>query len=393
MTDELRKPASETDISNPRLAQPICTALQVALVGLMASWNITPRAVVGHSSGEISAAYSQGSLSKSSSLRVAYYRGEAAAMLANEYAGRGGMLAVALSEKDVAPYIKTVMGDDQTGRLSCGCVNSPRNITATGPDIYINRLAELLNLDRVFNRKLDVPVAYHSLQMLEVAEEYRNSLAGTLISEDVNPSAKFPVMISSVTGEVVNQEYLQNPKYWVQNLVSKVRFFEALKRAGSSSTQEEHGLQSKSLSYVIEIGPHPALERSVREIFGGEIDYAYASTLRRGISSIITMQRLGGNLVAHNHPINMQSLNMSSKVRRSPKMLLDLPPYPFNHSRTYWLESRLSRNRRQRGTPRHDFLGVPSADWNPLKPKWRFTIRTSDLPWVVDHKVCTRSAS
>jgi len=57
LTDELQKSASGTNVNNPAYGQPLSTALQVALVDLLDSWGVIPTAVVGHSSGEIAAAY------------------------------------------------------------------------------------------------------------------------------------------------------------------------------------------------------------------------------------------------------------------------------------------------------------------------------------------------
>lgn len=53
---ELLKDKGISNINNPAYSQPLCTALQIALVDLLRSFNICPSTVVGHSSGEIAAA-------------------------------------------------------------------------------------------------------------------------------------------------------------------------------------------------------------------------------------------------------------------------------------------------------------------------------------------------
>ena len=359
---------------------------------LLATFGITPRAIVGHSSGEIAAAYALGALSREGALRVAYFRGEAAKRLAETDSEKGGMLAVALSEADLAPHIAAVIGGDGkvNGLLSCGCLNSPQNTTVTGVEKYIDALSERLKAEKIFNRKLSVPVAYHSAQMLKAADEYRAALAGNLGEGTCYASAGAAEMISSVTGKLATRESLQDPEYWVQNLVSQVKFAQALQQMFSLSSARNENIQSdlKAMTYVIEVGPHAALERPIRETLqGGDGQFMYGAALRRDISPVETLQRLVGDLFVNNHAVDIGKLNASRDVQRSPKMALDMPLYPFNHSRTYWLESRLSHNRRTREHPRNDFLGNPDADWNPLKPKWRFTIRGSDLPWIVDHEV------
>jgi acyl transferase domain-containing protein len=73
---ELEKDAGQTRISEAEFSQPLCTTLQVALVDLLTFWGVTPRAVAGHSSGEIAAAYAVGAISKESAWKIAYWRGK-----------------------------------------------------------------------------------------------------------------------------------------------------------------------------------------------------------------------------------------------------------------------------------------------------------------------------
>ncbi|KAF2012105.1 polyketide synthase [Aaosphaeria arxii CBS 175.79] len=357
----LRATASSSEIDDPAIAQPLCCALQIALVDLLTSWGIVPEAVVGHSSGEIAAAYSAGLLSMTSALRVAYYRGEATRALLkdDQKADKGAMLAVALSELELSAYISDIVGKNGEDLLSCGCINSPQNTTVTGVETYIDELARRLQADNIFNRKLNVPVAYHSHQMLKVADKYLK----TLKEDGLQASPQ---------------------EYWIRNLVSTVRFSEALEMIFH---EHQSSSDPKPLAYLVEIGPHCALERPIRDTLTDKVAYSYDTTLRRGVHAIQTMQSLSGRLFANGYSVDVQAVNSLPGSQRQPKMLLNLPSYPFNSSRSYWLESRLSQNHRTRRTPRHDFLGNPSNDWNPMKPKWRFTIRESDLPWLSDHKV------
>src|SRR4051812_23530077 len=76
LIDELKKTKENSRINEAELAQPVCTAIQIALVDLLASWNVHPDAVCGHSSGEIAAAYAAGSLTAPEALRAAYHRGQ-----------------------------------------------------------------------------------------------------------------------------------------------------------------------------------------------------------------------------------------------------------------------------------------------------------------------------
>lgn len=142
------------------MAQPACTAIQLALVDMLASWNVKPDGVTGHSSGEIAAAYACGAISFETAMCVAYARGVVANHLAIDNAVDGTMLAAGLSEQDAKRYIAKLP-------LSCGsvrvaCINSPRSVTVSGDTDAIVQLHDILESQKIFVRKLPVDVAYHS---------------------------------------------------------------------------------------------------------------------------------------------------------------------------------------------------------------------------------------
>lgn len=113
-----------------------------------------PDAVVGHSSGEIAAAYACESLTAEEAILIAYYRGLATVGLGKVL--RGGMAAVGLGRDEVAPYL-------QPGVL-VGCENSPSSSTLTGDLDVLERVMEDIRKGRpeVLVRALHVECAYHS---------------------------------------------------------------------------------------------------------------------------------------------------------------------------------------------------------------------------------------
>jgi acyl transferase domain-containing protein len=64
-----------SQINRAEFVQPLCTAIQIALVNTLARCGVRPNAVVGHSSGEIAASYAAGTLSLPEAIIVAYYPG------------------------------------------------------------------------------------------------------------------------------------------------------------------------------------------------------------------------------------------------------------------------------------------------------------------------------
>ena len=301
------------------------------------------------------------------------------------------MMAIALAEKDVAPYLASV-SENLGVRVSVGCVNSPTNITVTGDTQGIEALRVILE-DKVFARKLQVGVAYHSHHMQSVQLEYRQSL-GELergILKDVRPQ-----MFSSVTGEVISPERALTPDYWVQNLLSKVRFAEALSQMVSFlySERKNDRINRRGSHILVEIGPTNALQRPVKDCIqdaSGAKDFSYDFVLSRNASPISSAVSLAGRLRCQSYPVDLTCVNLAGDDSYDAKVLTDLPPYPFNQTTRCWLESRLSSNVRFREHAAHELLGTREPDWNPLLPRWRNVIRLNENPWILDHQVRNES--
>lgn len=395
LVHEIGADPEQSKINEPMVSQAACTALQVALIDLMNSWGVSPTRVVGHSSGEIAAAYCIGALDKQSAWKVAYFRGVVSQKVSDAGSSRGGMMAVGLSEEEARDRIAKM---DTSMNLMIACVNSSSNVTVSGDIEAIEALYAELEAERVFVRKLNVSVAYHSRQMNQVAAEYK-ALINDLHGVDApNPSL---AMFSSVSGKEVAPLALQEAEYWVQNLVSPVRFSDALYAmctANSSSTSKSL-IRLKTLNDqtkvddIVEIGPQAALRSPVRQILGADSklrSISYYSLLSKDKSAIQCALSLAGNLFSRGQLVELEKVNSStgSVQAKDAKMLIGLPAYPWNHGEKYWFESRLSRDYRFRKHPRHDLLGAPVADWNPSEPRWRHFLRTAENPWIKDHKVC-----
>ncbi|RAL14312.1 type I polyketide synthase [Aspergillus homomorphus CBS 101889] len=392
--DELKKSASDTRVNDPAFGQPLCTALQIALLELFASWHLSPAAVVGHSSGEIAAAYCAGAITKHAALKIAYYRGYLAGHLGKSSPMRGAMLAVGLSKGDVQKYLKSIALHFGELKLDFACINSPTSVTISGQLEQIDFLHQLLTDDKVFSRKLAVNVAYHSFQMKEIADRYQE-LLGEL--EQPVTMKKSPVMVSSVTGTWTSDEELSKPEYWVRNMVSPVLFDEALALLcpqSRTTTRKFDGSHRHkvALDHLLELGPHSALKGPCEDILkaaGKQDQVSYIPLLRRGISAVECMMQSVGCLHCSGYPIDLTSVISACELGREsqPRVLIDLPEYPFNHSKSYWFESRLSKGYRFRQFGHTELLGTPEPDGNPMEARWRNIIRLSEMPWVEDHQI------
>ncbi|RDA88663.1 hypothetical protein CP532_4032 [Ophiocordyceps camponoti-leonardi (nom. inval.)] len=363
-------------MNRPELSQPLSTALQIALVDLLRSLGVEPVTVVGHSGGETAAAYAVGALNQSSACKVAYFRGKLAGKLvdANAAVGTpGAMMSINLAASDV-PALLGQLGP--TGKEICiACFNSPTNVTLSGPVEAIDELKVLLDRQGVFAAKLNTGLAYHSPAMQAMAADYGTAMGQ--LEAGVVKEHQIP-MISSVTADVVTPKVLATAQYWVENLLSPVRFADALRRLVNGGVAPPDVVTD-----LIEVGPHGALRRPARDCVPSAI--RYYTTLDRNQSPVRTVLSLVGALFCQGHDVSVLAAN--NQAGAPEPFLVDCPPYPFDHSRRYWFESRLSRDFRLRRDSPNYLLGRRSSDWNALRPRWRNWLSVERIPWLNHHAV------
>ncbi|KAH8721624.1 KR domain-containing protein [Ilyonectria robusta] len=373
---ELSKVQSESRVGVPEISQPICSVLQIALVDLLRSWDITPSKVVGHSSGEIGAAYCMGALTHRDALMAAYFRGKASAGLKDR---KGGMMAVGSSPKEIKKHIA-----DAGTNVTVACVNSPSSITLSGDVDALETLRALLEQRGIFARRLKVDVAYHSSHMQACSNEYRTSiqeLDGQMSEEEAEEPI---VMVSSVTGSEVDPEML-GPFYWVRNLISPVQFSDALKELVAPAGEESE--TGPAVDILVEIGPHSALAGPVEQILThhGIKNVAYASMLTRGQSAVDTSMNLAAELFRRGVSVNVSKVNGDSHTH----LLTDLPPYQWNHSEVFRADSRFQRQIVSQKMPAKSILGAEMPSMSETERVWRGFIRLEEEPWLRDHTVGT----
>jgi acyl transferase domain-containing protein len=163
---ELTKPARTSRVDDAAFSQPLCTAIQIALVDTYAAIGITPTAVVGHSSGEVAAAYAAGALTARDAICVAFNRGA----IAKQQNKRGGMAAVGLSWEEAEKYL--VPG------TSVACDNSHDSVTLSGDAEQLQDVVSAIKEEKptVPATVLKVEKAYHSHHMAEVGNNYYEAM-------------------------------------------------------------------------------------------------------------------------------------------------------------------------------------------------------------------------
>ena len=374
----LVNPATEQSVDDPELSQTLTTALQIALVELLHSFSLRPSAVVGHSSGEIAAAFAVGALSRTSSWRVAFHRGRLASRLSKDQRSTGSMLSVALSSKEAQRRISRLSIDPNCGiDLSIACINSPKSVTISGDKTLLDLLQPELEAESIFVKKLKVQVAYHSSHMRDIATEYEKSISALVAGYTTEEACD---MTSSVTSAVVDHKTLRSPEYWVRNLLSPVSFASALE---SVSKRFMHP------PILLEVGPHSSLRSSVHEIMSAQNqDYLYFSLLKRNISATCTVLQTLGHLRCLGVDFDLEKVIRGDEIDFSEvSVLTHLPSYPFDHSKTYWQEGPINKGYRLQKYPRSRLIGLRVPNWNDLEPRWMNLLKKDEIPWVQGHMV------
>ncbi|KAK3342085.1 KR domain-containing protein [Lasiosphaeria hispida] len=384
--DVLLESAEISKIGDAEFAQPLCTAIQVALVQLLAYWGVRPTVTVGHSSGEIAAAYAAGLISAREAITAAYYRGKVTRDIKTD----GAMLAVGLGAEAVAPFIAPY-----GGRVVVACHNSPSSVTLSGDADVIDVVKAKLEAKNIFARGVKTNgKAYHSHHMAPVAQKYETLIRAAKEYAPFDlPTSTTAKMVSSVTNTVFSEDTVLDHTYWSTNLRNPVLFNQAVQ---TILTTDEFS----DLDLLIEIGPHPAMSGPVKqikaELKAEKLDYL--PTLLRGTDSAVQLLKFAGEMFLRSYPLDMErvataytehpSATVNGKVGSSkPAVIVDLPPYQWNYSRPLWAEARASREQRLPKYPRHDVLGSLVIGSSLVEPTWRNVLRIGDLPWLRDHSL------
>jgi acyl transferase domain-containing protein/NAD(P)-dependent dehydrogenase (short-subunit alcohol dehydrogenase family) len=356
--EELLRDEAMSQIAGTAYAQPANFLLQVALVAEFAAAGIAPRAVVGHSVGEVSAAYVSGALSLRDALMVSYHR----ARLQAKTEGLGGMLAVGLSETDIT----AVLPDD--GSVSVAAVNSPAAVTLAGPHDALDALNETLLAADVFVRKLRVDVPYHSHLMDPILTELVDEL------ESLSPLVPTVPLYSTVTAARVSGASW-NAQYWRDNVRQPVRFADTM----TAIVGDGHRV-------FLEVGPHPVLSGNIREILvrSGQIGAAVATLKRDADDTHRFLEAVGELYVAGTLESNgCPGLTAPDGRPLGPTPFVALPSYPWQRQ-LVWTEPEPVRRERLGDSTELPMLGRRT---DSAVDEWETELSVARLPWLPDHVV------
>ncbi|CAD6587369.1 MAG: hypothetical protein ASARMPREDX12_002825 [Alectoria sarmentosa] len=373
---ELLRTKETSRVTQSAFSQPLCTAIQIALVDLLAEWGIEPSVTVGHSAGEMGAAYAAGILSFDDAIIAGYYRGLTLGMKVEDAVKvPGSMLAVQMTETEATAELEAYKG-----RIALAAANSPTSLTLSGDLPAILELKESLSKRNIFARQLQVDKAYHSHHIAPFGPVLQQLLS------KIRPRAPRCQMSSSVTARNAEPSKMK-AAYWVSNLTGQVRFADALTNLLLNDNEEQN------VDMLVEIGPHPALRGPAKEVMKSlKLDIPYIASLNRGVPDFGSLLSCVGQLFAHGYPVDLAAANsnlfvnhLGSVQRAMAGPKIKLPSYAWDHAK-YWSETRVIKNNRLR-KDRHVILGVPVADSVDNHPRWRTFLRPAELPWLSQHMI------
>ncbi|WP_432192471.1 SDR family NAD(P)-dependent oxidoreductase [Streptomyces sp. bgisy027] len=251
----LRAPEEFSPLERTEYLQPALFAVNAALTAAWRSLGVAPDAVVGHSLGEIAAAYGAGALTLDDAVAVVTGRAQAVVPVA----GKGGMLSLGLPRPRVAELLAPY-----AGRLFVAAVNSPHSTAVSGDADALAELRRGLDEQGIEARSLSTPFASHTPLMAPLRDEFLDRLSG------VHGTPAPTALYSTVLAEPVPGDRL-DPAYWYANLSEPVRFADTVRR-----------MLDDGYRYFVELSPHPSLGSSIEAVAADAgIDAVSIGSLRR----------------------------------------------------------------------------------------------------------------
>jgi hybrid polyketide synthase/nonribosomal peptide synthetase ACE1 len=379
LTDQIMTEKETSRLSEAAVSQPLCTAVQLMVVELLRKAGIKFSCVIGHSSGEITAAYAAGFLSASDAIRVAYLRGVCAKLAGGENGAKGAMMAVGLSFEEASVFCE----ERFSGLIDVAASNAPTSTTLSGDKASIDEAKALLDEQGTFARVLKVDTAYHSHHMHPCAQSYLDMLQGakikTLSGDD---SCEW---YSSVLGERISASVHSDTlsgEYWVENMINPVLFSVASELVAGSTLP---------CHVALEVGPHPALKGPFNQTYkrttGSQLPYQ--GTLTRNVHDVEALSDSLGFLWSRlgKSSVDFMTYAQAFSASSDTSLAVGLPTYAWDHTQSFWRESRKSLKFRQRAHPPHPLLGTRSVEDPADSMRWLNYLRLEDVPWLEGHKV------
>lgn len=335
------------------VAQPTLFAIQVGITELLRSRGVQPAAVVGHSVGEVAAAWACGALTLTQAVEVIHKR----SAQQGTTRGAGGMTAVACGETDINEIIAS---SQMQAQIAVAGANSPRGVTIAGTTDALKQIERRLRELQISCRRLALDYAFHSPAMESIRQGVKISLA------DLRPSSERLPFYSTVTGGSIAGEQLDG-RYWWKNIREPVRFQAAIE-----------SLLLTGHNVFIEIGPHAVLKNYVGDCLRqASIEGRVLTTMLRSKDGLDCIVETVQQLIVAGAITDLKTL-FPTVGRR-----VDLPSYPWQHE-TFWHPVTSESYRLIERRKEHPLLGYRLHE---SEYAWENHIDTRAYPIYRDHVV------
>ncbi len=351
VTERLADPALAEDLRRTEVAQPLLFGVQVASVIALRRHGVRARGYVGHSVGEVAAAWAGGALTLAEACHVVVCR----SLAQGATHGTGRMAVLGLGDAAAAELFAR-----EGLPLAVAAVNASRAVTVAGPAAALDRLRDIAAAADLLYSPLDLDYAFHSPAM----DPVRKPLLAAL--ERIASRAPEGLLVSSVTGTTVEPGML-DAEYWWHNVREPVLFSAAVDR-----------LVAGGMRLFLEIGPQPVLQSFLREALqrGGYPGRVMLS-LSRQPAGIDPFAAIAAACHAAGADIT------GAPALAGARAIRDLPAYPWQHRR-FRPERTIEGAEISNPVREHPLLGFRDA----LLPfSWTADLSTVLEPWLADHVV------
>lgn len=343
-------------IHQTQIAQPAIFSTQVALAALLAARGIVPAAIVGHSAGEVAASYVAGALSFEDAIKVIYHR----SFLQHTTEGMGKMLAVALTQAQLQPYLA---GHEH--QVSVAAINSDDAMTLSGDETVLADIARQLDDKGIFARFLKVGVPYHSPVMESLKQPLQDAL------QSLRVMTPHTALYSTVTGKIT-AEGDWGASYWPENVREPVFFKQAIEQ-----------IHADGFNTFIEVAPHNALAGSIKKNIQGQ--GLVVTTMKRDQNDAVMLAQTISALHVAGIALDWAGL-MPATAR-----FVSLPNYAWQHAR-YWQENEVARESRIKNqSGRNGFIDTShpllGARLNSQSAIWQTEVDLQKLTYLNDHQI------
>ncbi|MEU4535912.1 beta-ketoacyl synthase N-terminal-like domain-containing protein [Streptosporangium sp. NPDC023825] len=346
-----RRVLADGELDTIDRVQTMIFVMQLGLARLWNAYGVTPKAVIGHSVGELAAAVTAGAMSVADGARLICRRSR----LLRRAEGRGAMVMVDLSFEEAAERL--------AGRsdLVAAIASAPGSTVLSGDVAAVEEVVNEWPVEGIVVRRVASDVAFHSPHMDPLAVELAAAVA------DLSFGAPRIPMYTTALADPRSAPVLDGA-YWAANLRDPVR----LVAATTAAAQDGHRV-------FLEISPHPVVAHSVTETLSenGFEDVFVGTSLRRNQPEPLTFLVALGTAHCHGVEVDWSRLHPSGG-------LADLPPYAWQHRR-HWREEYVGEDNRGHDVHSHALLGAVSSLAGSRTRVWRTSVEDANRPYPGSH--------